>query len=297
MFRFTRRRVLTGILALSCGQVWSAPRAEHVFIISFDGGKPSVMQRSSMPTLFSMAKQGAVTWEARTTVPSVTLPSHTSMLTGVSPIRHRVLWNDYKPQRGLVKVPTVFTLAKRNGFSTAMFVNKEKFKHLNLPGTLDRFDHAGYTAKQAAASAASYIVSHRPNLCFIHFADPDSAGHKYGWGSSEQVRSFKDTDDALRTIMNAIRKAGIAQRSVVIMSADHGGHGKSHGSLSPEDMIIPWIAWGAGVKRGHQITAPVTTYDSAATALWLLGVPIPGNWTGRPVTSAFTPLAVNNPAG
>ena len=93
---------------------------------------------------------------------------------------------------------------------------------------------------------------------------------------------------SLATIKNAIEKAGIAGSSVILLSADHGGHAKTHGTNSPEDMTIPWIAWGVGVKRGVTITAPVTTYDTAATALWLLGVPIPSNWDGKPVTSAFS---------
>jgi arylsulfatase A-like enzyme len=52
-------------------------------------------------------------------------------------------------------------------------------------------------------------------------------------------------------------------------------------------MTIPWIVWGAGVKHGFEIKAPVITYDTAATALWLLGVPRPKNLDGFPVTSAF----------
>jgi arylsulfatase A-like enzyme len=52
-------------------------------------------------------------------------------------------------------------------------------------------------------------------------------------------------------------------------------------------MNIPWIAWGKGVKKGEKIIAPVTTYDTSATALWLLGVPVPEHFDGKPVTSAF----------
>lgn len=97
----------------------SAPRAEHVFIISFDGGKPEVMKKSAMPTLFEMTRQGAATWNAPTVFPSVTLVSHASMLTGVQPARHKMLWNDWQPQRGLVGVPTIFKLARDSGYTTA----------------------------------------------------------------------------------------------------------------------------------------------------------------------------------
>ncbi|HZO87526.1 MAG TPA: alkaline phosphatase family protein [Chthonomonadaceae bacterium] len=275
------------LLLIWCALARAAPRAQHVFIVSFDGGKPAVMQQSRMPTLFALRKQGAGTWSAQTIFPSITLPSHISMLTGVGPTKHKVLWNDWEPERGVIKVPTIFQLAKQKGLRTAMFVGKEKFAHLFIPGTLDAFAMPAYNARIVAALAARYIEVQKPNLCFIHFADSDGAGHQYGWGSPEQKQAFAEEDAALTEIKRAIDKAGIADSSVIILSADHGGHEKTHGSLSPEDMTIPWIVWGAGVRHDYAIAVPVTTYDTAATALWLLDVPIPADWDGKPVTSAF----------
>ena len=63
-----------------------------------------MIQSTEMPTFHSMAANGARTWEAYTIIPPLTLPSHTSMLTGVGVQKHQVLWNDYQPTNGLVKV-------------------------------------------------------------------------------------------------------------------------------------------------------------------------------------------------
>jgi predicted AlkP superfamily pyrophosphatase or phosphodiesterase len=207
-----------------------------------------------------------------------------------------------------VHVPTIFSEAKNAGFSTAMFVGKEKFATLDQPQTVDEFDydkaHAGIIKKKAdagpvmmqegtvlakyvAADAAPYIIAKKPNLCFIHFTDTDDTGHKYGWGSPEQIKAFDDVDAALGVVMKAIQDAGIADESVVIVTADHGGHKKGHGTSLPADMNIPWVAWGRNVNKGFAITAPVNTCDTAATALWLLGIPIPASFDGKPVTSAF----------
>ena len=289
-----KRRTFLKTLALlalpvfaGCKAARAEPTVQHVFIVSFDGGKPAVMQKSAMPTLFEMAKAGATDWNARTVFPSITLPSHTSMLTGVDIPRHGITWNDYQPRRGVVKVPTVFKLARDVGYTTAIFAGKLKFRHLNVPGTVDEFQIPSYNAKIVAAAAAKYIVEKKPNLCFVHFADSDGAGHQFGWGSPKQIQSFADEDAALQTLRDAVKAAGIERRSVFIMSADHGGHDKTHGTNSPEDMTIPWIAWGATVKPNFQIISAVRTYDTAATALWLLDVPIPDDWDGKPVKSAF----------
>jgi hypothetical protein len=286
----------------------ASPRAQHVFIISIDGGKPAVIAQSQMPVLKRLVSEGACTWTASTIYPSKTLPSHSSMLTGVGPKKHKLFWNKWKPRKGVVRVPTVFSEAKAAGLSTAMFVGKEKFRHLLQPGTVDWFsldqDVMGglctpitrgpnpresdtVLAGPVAHDAAVYILEKKPNLCFIHLTDPDSAGHKYGWGSPEQIRAFAAVDAALAEILKAIEEADIADQSVIIITADHGGHRKTHGSKMPEDMTIPWIAWGKDVKKGFNITVPVTTYDTAATALWLLDVPVPSSFDGVPIISAF----------
>jgi predicted AlkP superfamily pyrophosphatase or phosphodiesterase len=283
-------------------------RADHVFIISIDGGKPAVIAQSEMPVLKQIVKEGAHTWVANTIFPSITLPSHTSMLTGVAQDKHMISWNNWMPGAGLVKVPTVFSEAKKAGLSTALFAGKEKFKHLAQPGALDYFEYqkgmSGETVKMdangkktvkegtvpariVAADAARHIKAAQPNLCVIHFPDTDSAGHKFGWGSSEQIAAFAEVDQQLNVIFTAIREAGIADKSVVIISADHGGHDKTHGSNSPDDMNIPWIAWGRNVRGDFEVSDFVKTYDTAATALWLLDLPIPEGFDGQPVKSAF----------
>lgn len=273
-------------------------RAQHVFIISFDQGDPGLIQRSEMPTFRAMAAEGAHDWNAYTIVPSLTLPSHTSMLTGVGPQVHQILWNDYQPDKGLVKVPTIFSLAKQRGLVTAMFVGKEKFEHLVLSNSVDAFvwPQPDDDAKSVAKVFAEKVGALKPNLCFIHFRDPDTAGHAHGASSPEKMAALADCDAALKTIKDAIAAAGLTDSSVIILTADHGSHDikdkngiirGTHGAAETSDVTIPWIAWGKGVKPDYTITAPVVQYDTAATALWLLDVPLPASFWGRPVTSAF----------
>jgi predicted AlkP superfamily pyrophosphatase or phosphodiesterase len=287
----------------------ATPIAQHVFIISIHGGKPEAISHSDMPVLQKLAAEGAWTWTAQTIHPSITLPSHTSMLTGVTPEKHHILWNAWKPKAGVVQVPTIFAEARQQGLSTAMFVGKEKFRHLLQPGTVDEFDFDNGQATEVlnsvvgqlaptksdtvpaqivARHAASHILREKPALCFIHFTDADDAGHRDGWGSPQQLRAFADVDAALREVLEAIERAGIARESVLIITADHGGHAKTHGSRMPEDMNIPWIVWGSNVKQNYAICEPVVTYDTAATALWLLDIPCPPSYDGKPVTSAFS---------
>lgn len=286
--------LLAGLLGNSS---WAAGtrRAQHVFIISFDQGGGDIIRSQPAPEFKKMFADGAATWRAYTIVPSITLPSHTSMLTGVGIQEHQIDWNDYQPDRGVVQVPTIFSLAKKQGLSTAMFVGKEKFKHLVLPNSVDTF-FVGGSSGEIAAEFAKQIGKLKPDLCFIHFAEIDGTGHKYGVGSPEQVKAVADCDAALTVIRNAVKKAGLEDSSVFILTADHGAHpninkdgtlSSPHGNSKHSDVDIPWVAWGKGVKKNFAISAPVLTYDTAATAIWLLGVPVPESFWGKPVVSAF----------
>ncbi|HVM51056.1 MAG TPA: alkaline phosphatase family protein [Candidatus Acidoferrum sp.] len=296
MQTFFRSLVLCALLRLTALGACPSPHAEHVFIISIDGGKPAVIAQSPMPVLQRLVHGGAYTWSASTIYPSITLPAHTSMLTGVGPDKHHILWNSWRPSKGVVSVTTVFAEAKKAALTTAMFVGKEKFRHLAQPGTVDKFEFGPEGARKSqtvgarivAEGAAHYILEHKPNLCFIHFADPDTIGHKYGWGSAQQIKALGDVDGALGDVIGAISAAGLSEESVVIITADHGGHGRTHGTKRPEDMLIPWIAWGKDVQHDLTLTQPITTCDTAATALWALGLPVPDTFEGKPVTSAFT---------
>ena len=109
---------------------------EHVIIISADGLRPDVLLRARTPNIRQLMDSGTFTMWARTVPQSITLPSHTSMLTGVTPERHRVLWNADLPEPVYPKVPTIFEVAKGAGLTTAMVTGKSKFVSLARPGKL-----------------------------------------------------------------------------------------------------------------------------------------------------------------
>jgi arylsulfatase A-like enzyme len=100
-----------------------------------------------------------------------------------------------------------------------------------------------------------------------------------GWGADVGFPN-------LGTILTALDKAGLRTTTLVIATADHGGYGHSHGGDRPEEMTIPWIISGPGVVPGP-LTSFVQTTDTAATAAYLLGLPLPAEWDGVPVTEAF----------
>ena len=82
-------------------------RAERVVIISIDGLRPDAIEKAGAENLLKLIARGTWCPKAETVRPSITLPSHTAMFTGLDYKRHGVSWNNYRP--GHIPLPTVFS--------------------------------------------------------------------------------------------------------------------------------------------------------------------------------------------
>jgi bisphosphoglycerate-independent phosphoglycerate mutase (AlkP superfamily) len=186
----------------------------------------------------------------------------------------------------------VFSEARSRGYETAAFFSKSKFTHLQTPGTLDYSQSPGgwfgkWSGSRTVNDVERYLATSKPNLLFVHLPDPDSAGHSSGWMSGDYGRAVRKADEAVARLIGAADRAFGEGQYTLIVTADHGGHGLDHGSNDPRDVTIPWIAWGRGVTPGQLAPNTVQTMDTAATALYVLGIRNPPAWAGSPVRPAF----------
>ena len=253
---------------------------DHVVVVSFDGMRPDGMELANAPTLHRLRAEGAAAVHAETVGDSSTLPSHSSMLAGVEVRTHGMDFDDFRPERGFIRVPTAMYLAHDAGLSTAMFVAKTKLRHIAIPGSLDRWSLPHWSCERVAAAASEHLSTATPGITFIHFAEPDDAGHRWGWMRARYLDAIARADRCFATVMASIEARADHDRFLVVATADHGGHGRRHGTHAPEDLHIPWVAWGSRVLRGDFEDA-VRTTDTAATAMSALGLPVPADWTGH----------------
>jgi len=266
----------------------------HVVLISIDGLRPDAIDVFGAATIQRLAREGRYAYDATTIVPSKTLPSHTSMLTGFGPERHGVLWNTPATARDTdIGDSTVFAQARRQGYVTAAFFSKSKFHTLQKRGTLDYTQAPGgwfghWDDERTASDVEAYLMRARPHLLFVHLGGPDRAGHAEGWMSPAYGRAVSVSDAVVARLVSAASQAFGPDGFTLILTADHGGHERDHGSDDPRDVTIPWIAWGRDVDGTGAIEGRhVHTTDTAATVLWLLRVAPPAGVSGRPVTEAF----------
>ncbi len=265
------------------------PTPTRVLIISIDGLRPEGIQFAETPTLDRLIARGAVSWKAQTVLPSATLPGYASMLSGSSPEVHGVRWNNYEPDRGYIPLPTLFSVTHDAGLSTAMFVGKPKLEHIAVPGTVDTFAFVTGGDAQVAGRAAEHLRQALPELLFVHLPDVDTAGHVHGWLSSLQLDAVARADEAASVLLLTLEEMGWLDSTFILVTADHGGNGTSHGGSDPESMTVPWIVAGPGIRAGYEIKSEVRVYDTAATVVWALGLSLPVEWEGKPIVEAFLP--------
>ncbi len=256
-----------------------------VFVIVVDGLRPDALQRAQTPNLDRLWQSGLYSWTAQTVLPSLTLPAIASLLSGVPPERHRITWNYWAPELGRITVPTIFEIAQGDHISTAAFVSKRKLEQLFPPKT--PLFVINSDAQTLIKEAIEYISEHRPRLVFLHLSDVDDVGHRYGWMTVRQLQAIERVDKAIGLLLRNLEDLKILNDSVIIVTADHGGHGRIHGTDDPRDLTIPWILWTSRIEIGRELAQPIRIYDTAATVLAALGLVIPSDWLGIPVLEAF----------
>lgn len=267
-------------------------RIRRVVIISVDGLRPDLALRADTPNIHALFNSGSYSFWARTTAESVTLPSHTSMLTGVVPVKHGIQWNfDLPLTRAVYPLfPTIFELARQCGYTTAMVAGKSKFVILAKPKTLN-WEFIPYTEKiedyEVADQAAAMILLHQPDVLFVHLPGVDNAGHAFGWSSRQQMQAIAQADRAIGNVLWALDQRNLRDSTFILVTADHGGAGLSHGPDDDRSRHIPWIAVGPGIRRGLDLTIypnlVINTEDTFATAAYLMGIPIIRQIDGKPV--------------
>lgn len=271
---------------------------------------PDGVQKAETPTIDSILNLAAYTWKCEAVLPTSSSPNWASMIMGAGPDKHGVTSNAWQPHKQTIELecegtkrggkpsgiwPTIFGEIRRQkpDSKIACFNDWLAFNRLFEKGVVNRQRDANLL--QAASSkgykgitnkAARYFKRQKPTFMFVHLDLVDHAGHHDGHGSAEYYAAVSETDRMIAKIVDAVKQSGVLERTVILITADHGGIDHGHGGDTPEERLVPWILVGTGVVNG-ELQVEVKTYDTAATLAYLLGIEAPDCWVGKPIIQAI----------
>ncbi len=292
--------------ALGVGASSPARLADHVLLISVDGLRSDALVaggRTELPALHRLMA-ASMTLNARPDPDyTVTLPNHVGILTGhraLGPEGHGWTGNiDPPPGATLAEnrgsyLPGIFDLAHDRGLHTALFAGKTKFilfetswdQDHGAPdpvppddgrGKIDEFLISSDTALLYRRALHALGAAPR-SLVFLHDREPDYAGHYSGWDltpGSPYRRSVAGVDRRLGPLLDGIASdPELADHTVVILTADHGGGAPFHNHEMAGmwiDAIVPFLVW-AGDRSGP----PADLYALNTERLRNPGIRVPG---------------------
>lgn len=272
-------------------------RAAHVVLIAIDGWGAYSVPKAKIPHIRSVMERGCYTLHDRSVLPSASAINWASMFMGVGTELHGyTTWGSRTPEipsrvvnaRGIM--PTIFSVLREQEpeADVACLYEWDGIKY--VVDTLALSHHAQANEKdedELCRMAVGYIDSHRPRLLAVCFDQLDHTGHAEGHDTPAYYAKLEQLDGYVGQILDAIRRAGMWDDTVVILTADHGGTGKGHGGITLAEMEVPFIIAGKGIRRGGEFEESMMQYDLAATIAHIFRLKVPQVWTGRPPLWVF----------
>ncbi|MDG3007879.1 alkaline phosphatase family protein [Paludisphaera mucosa] len=253
------------MLALATTGRASAGTDRHVVVISLDGFPAWYLDdpEVSLPVIRGLRDAGASTAEGMHVAnPSVTWPNHTTLMTGVRPEKHGVLFNGLprreagaptvvaaeRTQDELVRIPLLFDLIKAKGLTSAAInwpctagsasiddnwpdvprslahATPRLRAEIEKAGQVEAFERGGGAGRDEiwAEVAARVFRERKPNLLTLHLLELDSTHHQHG-PNTPQGRIVAGKLDALvGKVVQAVDDAGLREKTTVFVVADHG---------------------------------------------------------------------------
>jgi arylsulfatase A-like enzyme/Flp pilus assembly protein TadD len=307
--------ILIGIAAWFFLEGRGRGKIRNVLLISIDTCRADhlscygYIRRTTTPNIDAVAEEGIVFENVVSPIP-LTLPAHSSMLTGTIPPYHGVHDNiDYRLGQPNV---TVAEILKDNGCTTAAiissFVMDSQFGlDQGFDSYNDRFDEEHYIgdfserkAEETSRHAIKWLEEycHQPFFLFLHYYDPHfpyepPEPFKSDFPRDTYAGEIAYTDHCIGQVIEKVKSLDIYDSTLIIITADHGEgreeHGeKTHGYFIYQSCLkVPLIVRLPGRHKPRRIGDVVGLIDIAPTILGALGLAIPQEMAGKNLLSSL----------
>jgi predicted AlkP superfamily pyrophosphatase or phosphodiesterase len=295
-FSLNRYLILVGVLFLS-GMLPVAAQ-QRVILFGVDGLSPQGIAEANTPNIHGLMKSGSWSMHARSVMPTSSSSNWAAMIMGAPTELTGVTSNDWQPDLFTVAAacqdapgifPTIYSLEhlQHPTARIGIFTDWTDYVRLVEPGVVTKVYSVDEKEDDAFEHALAYLESDKPDFLFLHLDHVDNAGHANGWGSPQYIAAVEKADAMLGRLLSTLDNLKLRDSTTILLTADHGGIGRKHGGLTMNELEIPWVMSGPGIRTNYKIETTIMQYDTAATLARLLDVKPSPCWRSRAVDSAF----------
>jgi arylsulfatase A-like enzyme/Flp pilus assembly protein TadD len=314
------RRIFLIFLALSGSLAAAQPApkpAPNVLLITIDTLRADHVgcygyKQIKTPNIDGLAADGARFERAFAVVP-VTLPSHTTMLTGTYPMLSGM--HDFSGNKLSPLQPTLASVLREAGYATGAMVGSavldsrfglnQGFDFYYDHFDFSRLDEANLDEMERPGNVVADVAldwlgknAQKKFFLWMHLYDPhfpyrppEPYAHEYADHLYDGEIAF--ADEQVGRLLRFLKDKGLYRNTLIVLSGDHGEslgeHGeKTHGFfIYNATMRVPLVIKLPESAAARTITDPVSLVDLMPTVLAALGIEIPAQVQGRSLLPAL----------
>lgn len=307
--RKTIFQYITLIISISLFQYSLFTRVLHIGV---DGVLQKCIYQAKHDIFDTFKVEGSYTFQARTAIQTVSAPGWSNILCGMDSEMTGITDNDWEapwfyeynnaitPVSGNDALPCIFKTIKDSNpnLKTGYITDWEWFNNLSsitIPGSIDYdyYCNTGGVPEYIKCDATGLtkvkdiIMNKDFDYLFYYIGQVDEQGHATGFCSDEYIQRLTVANNLIESVISYLKQANKYDDTVLIWTTDHGANFDNHGYQNDDNLLVPWLILGPGIKKGYEIQMPVKNLDTPATICKILGVTPNSLWKSRVVTDAF----------
>lgn len=263
------------------------PLADHIIFILVDGASADVLL--SLGETAGLLSFGAFYPNGIANMPTYSVPSRASILSGAPPEITGVSSNDYK---GVMRIDNLIKIAWEKGYkvlcsgdgSIERLFRDYIAECIAIP---EGAGHGGLSLKMGLDLFLKYVKEGHRVFLWIGVSDIDIIGHKYGGWSHEYNNTIANIAKLLKDFLENLRIENVLGKTLIVVVSDHGmKKGGQHGGPEAEVrkvftlLVSPYAK--PGIYRGL-----FTHNDIAPTVSMLMGWRLPSTSIGIPLSEGL----------
>lgn len=272
------------ILFLFANFIFTLDQKTRVILLGIDGLLQSCLGDTDISAIKDLQNDSSYTWKARTAIEAISGAGWSNILCGIDTEDSGIIDNDWMPLIITRKYSPITPVTKYGQLPCIFKELKDNNKQLKVkashvwdfllyfgnehnPGVQDEerycfpYDTLELTDncdKKVKSDTLDFIRDDF-DFIFTYFGSVDETGHITGFCSDRYKQQVSTVNGHIKEIIKELKDQNIYDSTTIILTTDHGANigWKSHGYQNNDNLIIPWMVKGPGIKKNYEIKSTV----------------------------------------